>query len=45
MSVLADKIEQFILHKLLEEDNIKKISFKDNQNIDNHTKLLINFFQ
>ena len=33
MSVLADKIEQFILHKLLEEDNsdIENDEKKDNK--------------
>ncbi len=33
------------VRKLLEEDNIKKISFKDNWEKDNHTKLLIDFFK
>jgi len=33
------------VRKLLEEDNIKKISFKDNWEKDNHTKMLIDFFK
>ncbi|AXH10592.1 hypothetical protein CP960_06925 [Malaciobacter halophilus] len=33
------------VRKLLEEDNIKKISYKDNWNTNNHTKLLLDFFK
>ena len=43
---VSDNLRDFSeVRKLLEEDNIKKISFKDNWNIDNHTKLLIDFFK
>jgi len=43
---VSDNLRDFgEVRKLLEEDNIKKFSFKDNWNINNHTKLLIDFFK
>ena len=43
---VSDNLRDFSeVRKLLEEDNIKKISFKDNWEKDNHTKMLIDFFK